>query len=166
MKALKVIGILVLLFAFSCKKEQSVIPQEPAPPWAKFVGTYKVYDTTGVFLHDLEVSHYSVVNQYGVEVDSLRLNNFNGMFDLRIHYYTTNIESFLRLGLYNGIKDHDGNQWHLSSWYDFEETPEVENELVNDTIIFGFQMSNMAYYIQDVTPFYECRCRTVAVKQE
>jgi len=166
MKNLYAIIIFVFLILLSCKKEQPATMQEPTPPWKKFVGTYQVFDTTGVYMHDMEISHFATENQHGVVVDSLRLDNFNGMFDLRTQFHISNIENFLSIGLYNGIRDHDGKRWLFTSWWDFEETPEIENQLVNDTIVFGFEMTNIAYYIHDVTPYYECRCRIVAVKQD
>lgn len=101
-------GIVVLLILLSCKKEQPITPQDPPPPWKKFVGTYQVYDTMGVYLHDMEVSHYSAVNQHGVEVDSLRLDNFNGMFDFGIQFQNISSKDILAIGIRNGLEDHFG----------------------------------------------------------
>jgi len=168
MKGLNAILILLFLTLLSCKKEQPIIPTESPPPWKKFVGTYHVYDTTGVYMHDMEISHFfSGKNFANQDVDSLLVQNFNGMLDLRIErYQNTNPANLLPLGLYHGIEDHSGNRWVFSSWWDFPETPELENTLLNDTIVFGFKLNNMAYYIQDVTPYFNCTCRIVAVKQD
>jgi hypothetical protein len=39
------------------------------------------------------------------------------------------------------------------------------NNWNNDTIPLRFNKTNINYYIQDVTPYYACQCKQIAVKQ-
>lgn len=163
-----VLSVVAVLMLLSCKKEPPPYPaKEPPPQWKQFVGSYKVYDTTGVYLHDMEISHYDGIHENGTTFDSLLLENFAGMFDLKIRFMIFNDTSKhkLGIGIHNELLDHNNKRWHLSSWWDFPETSEAENVLVNDTIIFGYKLTNIAYYIYDITPYYACHCRQVAVKQ-
>jgi hypothetical protein len=65
-KLILLLEVFVLLSCLSCVKEK--VPEPPVPeiePWEKFVGKYKVYDTSGVYLFDADISHFSTINQNG-----------------------------------------------------------------------------------------------------
>jgi hypothetical protein len=44
-------------------------------------------------------------------------------------------------------------------------TYEYYNNFHNDTIPLRFQKTNINYYISDLTPYYACDCKQIAVKQ-
>ncbi|MDR0801422.1 hypothetical protein [Fluviicola sp.] len=144
----------------ACTKDKT--PAAPAPPeptkWEKIAGHYKVYDTTGVYLYDMNLihTHNDVTNR-----DSIRFENFDGEFT-----FTTQQEEFGNLPMYVAIGgwdtlfDSNNKRWKLSgglfTYY---------NNFHNDTIPLRFQKTNINYYIMDITPYYACDCKQIAVKQ-
>jgi len=98
------------------------------------------------------------------------MRNFDNSFDSLVGGYSTGtspddmrIENFLAP---HGTQDRSGNRWALWMISDDALTPEPENTLVNDTILFYFKKSNIAFYFEDGVPFYECECKHRAVKME
>jgi len=78
---------------FSCTKEKTPIPVVPEPTkWEKIAGHYKVYDTIGVYLYDMDLihTHNNITNR-----DSIRFENFDGEFT-----FTAQQEEFGNLPMY------------------------------------------------------------------
>ncbi|MDR0802358.1 hypothetical protein [Fluviicola sp.] len=146
-------------FLFACAKKK--VPAVPAPPeptlWEKVNGHYKMYDTTGVYLYDMNIVHIHVNDQ----VDSLRFENFDGEFTFTTLQSTLNFYS-TSIGIDGGDTLYDLNhkRWKLygPSYLDY-------NNFINDTIKLRFNKTNINYYIMDVTPYYACNCKKIAVKQ-
>jgi hypothetical protein len=149
--------LLILAAVISCRKD----PEPPQPTETdnrnQFVGTYKVYDTTGIYLYDLEIQKAG-----NAERDSLMLMNFAGRFNLRIIHESYYAGNYINIGINHPIKDFDDKSWHLSRK---TGNPEYENNLIQDTIVFYFTMTNIAFYINEGVPYYNCECKHVAVKQ-
>ena len=63
--------------------------------WEKIAGHYKVYDTTGVYLYDMDLvhTHNNVTNR-----DSIRFENFDGEFTFTAQQIETS-----NLPMYNGL---------------------------------------------------------------
>lgn len=146
---------------FACTKEK--VPSVPAPGelslWEKVNGHYKVYDTTGVYLYDMNIVHIHVNEQ----VDSLRFENFDGEFTFTVKQSSPNpinYPNYVRIGGHDTLYDSNNKRWKLggAAYYYY-------NSYHNDTIPFRFQKTNINYYIQDVTPYYACDCKQIAVKQ-
>jgi hypothetical protein len=151
-----IVGISLL---FACTKQKTPIPITPEPTkWEKIAGHYKVYDTTGVFLYEMDLIHS---RNNATNRDSIRFENFDGEFT-----FTTQQEEFANLPMYVRIGGHDplydsnGKRWKISS-----AAFEYYNNFSNDTIPFRFSKTNINYYISDLTPYYACDCRQIAVKQ-
>ncbi len=160
--------LLILVFAsIGCKKEKSNEPCNPAEPeqWEKFIGDYRVYDTVGTYLYNMDIDHFSGFNTFGVEVDSIRIQNFADTFDLEFEFSFNLNKEYLQIGVHHPVYDYNGKRWHVDGNWNPPETPEEENTLVNDTILFWFTMDNIAFYIADTVPYYSCECKHVAVKQ-
>ena len=75
-------------------------------------------------------------------------------------YYKGN---YFDIGIHHPILDYLGNRWHLSK----AGGSDIDNfnQLNNDTIIIYFQMSNIAFYLEDWVPYYDCNCKQTAIKQ-
>jgi len=161
--------IVLILFLLSCSKEKELIPNEPpiAPEqWEKFAGNYKIYDTLGVYLYDLDMIHYfSGKNVYGNDVDSLILQNFADTFDVKYEFRNFTEPNNFDFGFHDSIVDRNNKTWGLWSLSDDLTTTARENYLINDTIILYFKMDNIKYYIPEAQPYYRCECKHVAVKQ-
>lgn len=156
------------LLLFSCRKEEEVpCPVQPiTPKWEKFIGNYKVYDTLGSFLYSMNISHFSGVNQFGNNVDSLLFQNFIDKFDLKIEFYNNHLnENTLNYGFYDSLADKFTNHWYIGSEFDDTSSVLLENTLINDTIIFYYKLTNIKYYLAERVPYFYCECKQVAVKQ-
>lgn len=146
---------------FSCTKEKKpIILTVPEPTlWEKVNGHYKVYDTTGVYLYDMSIVHIHVNDQ----VDSLRFENFDGKFTFTVKQSSPNPNNYpnlVTIGFHNPIFDTNSKRWQLGGGAD-----SYYNSYNNDTIPLKFQMTNINYYISDLTPYYACNCKQIAVKQ-
>lgn len=152
-----IIGVNLLC---ACTKEK--VPPIPTPPeptkWEKIAGHYKVYDTTGVYLYDMDLihSHNDATNR-----DSIRFENFDGNFNFTVQQEeASNTPMNVTIGVHNLLHDSNSKRWKIfgPSYLDY-------NNWNNDTINFRFNKTNINYYIEDVTPYYACDCKQIAVKQ-
>ena len=159
----KILSVLAVLFILSsCKKEKVPIPvvEEPSK-WELIAGDYKVYDTLSTFLYDMRIVH--VPDESSEYSDSLRFENFDGEFDItQFQSVSSNAPDYqVQIGVHNPLFDSSGKRWRIfSSNLDHEH-----NYLENDTIVLSFEKSNLQYYIEDLTPYFQCDCIQVAVKQ-
>jgi hypothetical protein len=102
--------------------------------------------------------------------DTLCFDNFDNLFDFNKWQSPWGVmpENYLEFGsidkiLYCEIMiiiDKNNDRWHL-----FQETDYNYNVLINDTIHLRFWKSNILYYIEDVTPYFEGFSEQIAVKQ-
>ena len=157
--------ILTLGVLFSCRKDTPVFPSVPEPePWEKFIGDYKVYDTTGVFLYDMSISHHSTYTfPNGQVVDSLFIDNLGDMFEFEFELKTD--ENSFELPYIDPLKDKFGYSWYFTGIFDDLGTQVKENYWLNDTIIFYYRRTNILYYIGEAQPYYLGDHKEVAVKQ-
>tara|TARA_B100000795_G_C22628729_1_gene371764 strand:+ start:271 stop:750 length:480 start_codon:yes stop_codon:yes gene_type:complete len=153
---------------FSCKKSevQDCVPSEEKEPWEKFAGAYKVYDTSNVYLYEINISHvFNGINNIGNKSDSLLIENFGGNFDYRYEFRNLIDKNGLDLFHKNPLMDLTGNNWYFWSNSDDLETPQIENYLTNDTIYLSYLLDNTPYWVEDGVPYFNCECREIAVKQ-
>jgi hypothetical protein len=165
MKYLIICGAILIFGTWSCVKDKTPLPQIRTPEqWEKFIGDYRVYDTLGNFLYDMQIKHiFKGLNVYGIKRDSLVIKNFNQKLDLKFEFQAMLETNFLEIGVHHPVYDLQGKRWHVSKEYD-TNNPNY-NFLINDTLILYFTMSNIAFYISDAVPYYDCECKQVAVKQ-
>ena len=156
------VGILLLS---ACKKDKVPVPVVEEPSKGEVIaGQYKVYDTLGTYLYDMNIVHIpNPATQYS---DSLRFENFDGQFTFTQFQSNATIgnlpEYYFDIGVHNPVIDTAGNRWRIWS----TTAPETGyNYLENDTIVLSFEKSNLQYYIEDLTPYFQCDCIQVAVKQ-
>jgi len=145
---------------FSCTKEKTPVPVTPEPTkWEKIAGHYKVYDTTGIFLYDMNIIHIHVNEQ----TDSLRFENFDGEFNFTVKQSNPNpgnYPNYVDIGYHILLYDSNSKRWKLGG-----ATYEYYNSFNNDTLPLRFQKTNINYYISDLVPYYACDCKQIAVKQ-
>jgi len=160
---LLLLSILGFVLLISCKKDKVPVPvvEEPSK-WELIAGDYKVYDTLGTYLYDMKIVHVSnAADEYD---DSLRFENFDGEFTFSQKQSNGTINNYpeftFDIGIHNPVYDNMSKRWRI-----FGLTNEVNNALVNDTINLRFEKNNINYYIEDLTPFFQCDCIQVAVKQ-
>ncbi len=157
--------ICTILAATSCKKEVEP-PELPTPPtkWEVISGNYKIYDTTGIFLYDMQLAHKIGYNQWGLEEDSLIFSNFDGEFNFTTQQFTPNplnAPNHVRIGGHDTLYDSQSKRWKLSG-----AMYENYNSFENDTIFLRFSKTNINYYLSDLTPYHACDCKQIAVKQQ
>ena len=125
----------VLFFIlFSCKKDKTALP-EPEPEltkWEKISGHYKVYDTTGIFLYEMDLVHVPAIdNDY---VDSIRFENFDGEFTFTDFQSTpANYPMNISIGYHDTLYDGQGKRWKIFSYLSNDY-----NQFSNDSIKFHF----------------------------
>ena len=162
-----IIGV-VLTFS-GCNKDCDDIPEEPG--WKKFEGHYNVTKLENGQTYQLQIVFDSLVHQPSGETHLYIIyRNFDNSFDSLVNGYSSGIPNdrieIQPFSVQHGVEDYSGSRWSLSMLADDPDTPELENTFLNDTILFYFQKSNIAFYFEDGVPFYECECRHLAVKIE
>lgn len=71
----------------ACKKKPQV--EHPAPTkWELVPGHYKVYDSTGVFIYEMNIEYSSGTSELGYHIDSLHFDKLDNQFDLTIKQET------------------------------------------------------------------------------
>ncbi|MFT5778162.1 MAG: hypothetical protein ACI837_001118 [Crocinitomicaceae bacterium] len=151
--------IFSVILLLGCKKDKVPIPVPLEPSkWELISGEYKVYDTLGAFLYDLNIIHiYSEMN----DLDSLRFENFDGEFTFTVKQINpSNYPMYTSLGSHDTLYDSQMHRWKIGSGVE-----EDYNQLINDTIKLWFQKTNINYWIEDVVPYFACDCKQIAVKQ-
>lgn len=159
--------LLLLLGIISCSKEKEIMPEEQLEVnhWLKFVGNYKVYDTIGNFMYNMDIAHYSVIHYpNGHKTDSLVITNFADTFDLKFPFSEKLDKRYLDF-YSDSLVDYNNKSWNISGLADDESTTKQENAIINDTLIMFFRQTNIKFYINESQPYYYCECKHVAVKQ-
>ena len=69
----KIIPFFIISIFISCSKEKVPKPIVPIEQnkWEAISGKYLVYDTVGVFLYELEITHKTGLDSLGKQIDSL-----------------------------------------------------------------------------------------------
>lgn len=147
------------LFFVQCTKDKvSISTPTEATRWEKIAGTYKVFDTNGVYLYEMNITHIQGNQEH---IDSLYFENFDDKFSISNWQSPWPLsDTYINVGVHDPIIDKHGKRWHL-----FQETNENYNTLNNDTIRLRFWKSNILYYLTDVTPYFEGYSEQIAVKQ-
>ncbi|HRP53939.1 MAG TPA: hypothetical protein PLI97_10590, partial [Fluviicola sp.] len=111
MKALKKYHWLILViftgvsFLVACTKNKT--PKPTTPPeltkWEKIAGHYKVYDTTGVYLYDMDLIH---IHNNNTNRDSIKFVNFDGEFSFTVKQEEyANYPMYVAMGVHNLLYD-------------------------------------------------------------
>jgi|GEM_PF-1485422 len=156
---------LCLILMTSCKKDELILPKpNMITKWQKITGHYKVYDTLGVFMYEMDIYHSDTLLENKYKVDSLTFINFDGQFSfstVQSSITVSNYPNMLQLGMHYPLLDTNNKRFRI-----FGYGPQNGyNNIKNDTIIFYFEKQNILYYLHDLVPYYYCNCKHVAVKQ-
>ncbi|HRH36920.1 MAG TPA: hypothetical protein PK760_01160 [Flavobacteriales bacterium] len=149
----------VVLCAIACRKDKECPVSNPSPADGrdKFVGQYKVYDTTGVYQYDMEIMK---ANDPGH--DSLFVVNWGNRFDMYVRHEDGDLTDWLVIMPPFPALDHIGRRWS------FSHEPDAafhSGSLINDTLHMSYFISNIAFFSQDGVPFFEWSYREYGVKQ-
>lgn len=150
-----------IIILFSCRKDKIQEPVvEESTKWELISGDYKVYDTLGEYLYDMEIEHKRIELESGQIRDSLEFINFDNDFNFLSYQPQINNEIMVQIGSHDTLYAQDGNRWKL-----FSGNLGDYNTWSNDTINLRFNRTNINYYLYDLVPYYECTCFQIAVKQ-
>src|SRR3989338_6605394 len=150
-KALSYLLLLSLCgMAAACRKDKVPAPEPPPEPnkWEVIAGHYKVYDTLGVSLYEMDIEHLPASNS--MNEDSLRFVNFDGEFTFSEQQSTaSNVpQLFVKISYHPLLYDTSAKRWKIQT-----NTDEIFNNVwENDTIRLTFRKTNINYYISDLVP--------------
>jgi len=158
--------LFLILLATACGKDKPLVLKTPVPAaaskWELIPGNYKVYDTVGTFLYDLQIAHTTGTHPNGNRLDTLHYTNFDGNFNFSaIQSQGSIYPNNVTIGHHIQVHDSIDNRWNI---YDLG-TDEIYNVYRNDTIEFYFEKHNMPYWINDGTFYFYGRIKHIAVKQ-
>lgn len=168
MKKYIAIVIVILLNLNSCCKKTKVIPPEatiPPKQWERYIGVYDVYDTVNNAQWVMEIKHLAYRDQNNGNSDSVLLQNFANRFDIRYEFRYSTDPDRIGLPFIFPLKDKLGYSWSFSGSGEDFSTPYLENHFSNDSIILYFDQSNIAFYQTEGVPYYDCKCKHIAVKR-
>lgn len=149
-----------LFVVLACTKDKTEMPCPVPEPtkWQLIAGDYKVYDTLGVFLYDMSISHIAT-NEFNN--DSLKFENFDGEFNFTTKQtsFSNDPETLVTIGYIDTLYDSFGQRWKIL----YSADSVYNNVLENDTLRLNFGKTNINYYLSDLVPFYSCDCKQIAV---
>lgn len=146
----------------SCEKDSAPNTALINTKWKLIPGDYKVYDTSGVFLYDMEIKFTTQPDFFnGGEIYFFRFSNFIGATNTAIYQnedspYTNSF----RIGNCAGIYDAQGNHWNTT-----DLGSRAYNIFSNDTLEFNYIQENGPYWEADDTSYHYDTIRQIAVKQ-
>lgn len=161
----RLFGILFIIAVIvGCTKEKTPTPTVSIPTkWELVSGHYKVCDSTGVFIYEMDITHSIGATTDGYRVDSLTFINFDGNFTFTApQNQCYDYPNCIRIGALTAAPDSISNRWDIFGY----GTDSEFNNLRNDTITFYFQKQNMPYWINDATPYFNSNLKHIAVKQK
>ncbi|MCF8278407.1 MAG: hypothetical protein K9J17_16890 [Flavobacteriales bacterium] len=147
----------------------------PETAWEKFVGEYRVTKLETGESYTMKVSFDTLPITGASEETDLHIiyENFDNSFDSLVGQFPngTPVDEKQIAGFSApfGVYDDVGHRWALSMhYYNSFDNPFLlpSNTLVNDTILFNFSKSNIAFYAGDNVAYYSCECQHLAVKVE
>jgi hypothetical protein len=156
---------IVCLSISSSTKDKTPVPPVPPEPtrWEKIAGNYKVYDTLGMYLYDMEIVH---TNNDVLKKDTFIFFNLHNQFNLFSNqpYIPPSSDPYrIVIGPEDPIYDKQNKRWDL---FPFGEYPtEGFNVWKNDTIRIKYRLTNIKYWIEDAVPYSYKIVKEIAVKQ-
>jgi hypothetical protein len=160
MRKILYLGILILIVACKKDKVEMPCPEPELTKWEIISGEYKVYDTLGAYLYDMNIVH--IPNSYN-NIESWRFENFDGEFTFteKQPNFGGNPELYVQIGYHDTLFDGNGKRWKILLFLD----EPFNNVWASDTIPLSFRKTNINYWIEDAVPYFACDCKQIAVKQ-
>ncbi len=145
----------------SCTKDKTPQPPYPKEPtkWEKLAGSYDVFDTSGNYLYEMNISHYKSAF---ANLDSLYFTNLDGCFSFGAQQpvYSGEYINKFQFGHHQLLLDNFNNRWK------FVEVGNLPyNNFKNDTIKLKFRITNINYWMLDAVPYCDTTKIQIAVKQ-
>lgn len=97
-----------------------------------------------------------------LNVDSLYFNNVDGNFSFgkQQSIFTGDYSNFFQFGHHISLKDKTNKRWKMVEVGDLPY-----NNYNNDTIKLNFRITNINYYLEDITPYMDTTKIQIEVKQ-
>ncbi len=159
----KLFFFLVFGLLFSCTKDKTPVPPAPSEPtrWEKIAGNYKVYDTLGMYLYDMEIVHtYNDVSRKDTFIFFNLHNQFN-LFSNQPYIPPSSDPYRIVIGPEDPIYDKQNKRWQLITYGSIDGF----NVWNNDAIKMKFGLINIKYWIEDAVPYSYKIVKEIAVKQ-
>ena len=160
------LAISIVATITSCKKCVETVPASAPKCYEKFLGNYHVTDLQNGEEYDMSITHMQGIDDFGDRIDSLLMSNFANKFDVRFRFNCGIPPEYISWGHHFGIADFQGNHWALfSNNAGFVSVPSKNSIFNKDSIYFDFKLSNIAFYLSESVPYYNCEsCVHLAVK--
>ena len=154
--------LLLSLSIQSCKPEK-VKPTEPVKEPSKFElipGRYKIYDTVGTYLYEMEIQYKKGYTTNGIVSDSFTYINLDNRYNFTVYQSTANVinlpKYYFDLWTFDPLIDHDGHRTFFFG---------LNCHYSNDSIYMNFEKNNVKYYLSDMVPYYRYDSKQIGVKQ-
>ena len=151
----------LLMIVFSCTKDKVPI-EEPLPIAERITGSYKVYDTLGVYLYSMSLTY----KQRSDYKDSLLIENIDNDFYYKESqpYIEDNFvnEKLLLFSSPFPTKDKNNKSWTL---FNSSSGGIYDNKWRNDTIRMCFRKHNTPWWPSESVPYLDTIIKQLAVKQ-
>jgi len=151
--------VFVALFTVSCKKE--IISDNPPyiEQWRdKYCGSYTVYDTANGTTYQMEIIQLNRRFENNIFIDSILISNYGNKFSFVLSEIQDDYSPAFGLPNLFPKLDKNNHRWSFSGgmiWNDDMDTLKIHSTI-----------SNIAFYLEDGVPVYDCNCADLAVKIE
>lgn len=156
---LQLVLLVVSILLAACRKDKDDCSTDAVlvDGRSQFVGQYKVYDTTGVYLYSMEILKSNDPGR-----DSLFVVNWGTRFDFYVRHEDGDMTDLFNFNPPFPSIDHLGNHWAFTREYD---SAFMSSRLVDDTLRMSYVINNIAFYAEDGVPFFTWSYREYGVKQ-
>jgi hypothetical protein len=155
--------VLCISILISCTKDK--VPVEgPKPIAERITGSYKVFDTNGVYIYDMDLKY---LRNYTGGWDSIKFLNIDNDFNYsEIQSTGTNFDyaeyKFINLSSPFPTKDKNNKSWTL---FNSSSGGIYDNTWRNDTIRMCFRKHNTPWWPSESVPYLDTIIKQIAVKQ-
>jgi len=156
-----ILAIAGMSILFSCTKEKTPVPVTSEPTnWELIPGTYKMYDSLGNYLNDMNITHWTGYTEQNARRDTFQFDGFDGQFSFKQFQSEVTPSNWpkhsFEIGYHQPLYDSNNDRWQLYGY---------EARFSNDTIYLRYQIQNILYYIEDVRPYENRTVRRIGIKQ-
>jgi len=154
-------SFLALVLLAGCKKDETPEPSSLNSKWEQIPGNYKVYDSLGTFLNDMEITYSTQPDFNGGAIRFFKYKPFLEYGYVQVYQdATTPYSNNINFGHLEGVFDSQHNRWVITDLGSFAYDIQT-----NDTIEINLDKDNAAYWQEDSTIYHHEVVKLFAVKQ-
>ncbi len=148
-----------MMIFFSCTKDITPLFKDNRTIWEKVKGKYKVYDSLGSYLYEMDIIHipFSLSSP-----DTLKFLNFDNDFVYTRSQSTNLPENLIGFVSPFPTKDKNNKSWSL---FNSSSGGIYDNKWRNDTIRMCFNKHNTPWWPSESVPYLDTIIKQIAVKQ-